>query len=469
MTLAPSLQTTQYRLARHYLNKLRTADTAYRRGQSSIAYGLTLFDQEWEQIRHWQAWAAKQSASDDASAQLCKEFPLAGLEVMSSRCNAADHAVWLKAALESAQQFDDSEAERTLYYELAMIYYRLGSLERVEHLANQLLMLGEAASDLYSIQRAVHLLGVFAEDRGRYAEAEGYYQRALLLSMDLGVDDGTGRALNGLGAIAFYRGDYEKAYGYLAQQLELMEATGNKNKICHALISMGRILIGLKAYDRAGTYLQRAVNMCRTLGFRRLLGVGLLNLGESAAQQNQLESARRYFEEGIQAVRSTNTQRQVIRGLTMLGDTTMRLGDLPEALAHLQEGLHLARDAGLPRHICDLQRNLANTYLAMNDLDAARCALHEALTLAQRLGSAPQKVGAVSSAIAYFQRLGLHQQAALWAGSISEEPILDQPRYKVACQEIEASHGGETFQRTLGEGKARSLDDVVVEILELLA
>lgn len=463
MTLSPSLQTTQHRLARHYLNKLRTADTAYRRGQSSISYGLTLFDQEWEQIRHWQAWAAKQRASDDASAQLCKEFPLAGLEVMSNRCNAADHAVWLKAALESAQQFHDSEAECTLYYELAMIYYRLGTLERVEHLANQLLILGEAVSDLLSIQRAVHLLGVFAEERGRYAEAECYYQRALQLSMELGVDDERGRALNGLGAIAFYRGDYEKAYSYLSQQLELMEATGKKNKICHALISMGRILIGLKAYDRAEAYLQRAVSMCRTLGFRRLLGVGLLNLGESAAQQNQLETARNCFEEGIQAVRSTNTQRQVIRGLTMLGDIYMRLGDLPEALAHLQEGLHLARDAGLPRHICDLQRNLANTYLAMNDLDAARCALREALTLAQRLESSPQKVAAVSSAIAYFQRLGLHEQVALW-----EEPILDQPLREPTGREIEASLGDEAFKQALVQGKVRSLDEVVAQILGLL-
>ena len=45
MTTASPLDTTRYRLAQHYLNKLRSADTAYRHGQFSSAYGLTLFDQ----------------------------------------------------------------------------------------------------------------------------------------------------------------------------------------------------------------------------------------------------------------------------------------------------------------------------------------------------------------------------------------------------------------------------------------
>ena len=85
MTQTVSIHATQYRLARHYLNKLRTADAAVRRGQASVSYGLTLFDQEWEQIRHWQAWAARSAAED--AARLTRDFPLAGLEVLANRNN----------------------------------------------------------------------------------------------------------------------------------------------------------------------------------------------------------------------------------------------------------------------------------------------------------------------------------------------------------------------------------------------
>jgi tetratricopeptide (TPR) repeat protein len=469
MTTASPQDTARYRLAHHYLNKLRSADTAYRHGQFSSAYGLTLFDQEWEQIRHWQAWAAERRTSDQVSARLCLEFPLVGLEVLANRNNAADQAVWLKAALESAQQLHHEEAACTLYYELAMTYYRLGVLEEVEYLASQLLALGERRNDSLSIERAVLLLGLFAEDSGRYSEAELHYQRALRLAVELGIDDETGRALNGLGAIALYRGDYVKAYRYLSRQLKLMEATGKKYKICHAMISLGRVLIELKEYERAEECLQYAVNMCRTLGFRRLMGVGLLNLGSAAARQNQLEVARSYFEEGLQVVRSTNTQRQIIRGLTMLGDTSMRLGELSAASAHLREGLSLARDVGLPRHICDLQHNLANTYLAMNDPEAARIALHEALSLAQSLDSRPQKAESVLSSIAYFQRLGWYEQTAVWAGAIWDETSLDQFFFAPVCHQIERALGREAFQQALAQGKAQLLDDIVTKVLEIIA
>ncbi|MEO8396402.1 MAG: hypothetical protein ABI700_25640, partial [Chloroflexota bacterium] len=154
--IAP-LQTAQYRLARHYLNKLRTADEAVRRGQASVSYGRTLFAQDWEQIKLWQAWAAQRESGDKLSAQLCKDFPLAGLEVLAIHTSSVDYALWLEHGLEAAQQLHDDDAERALCYELAMTYYRLGTLEKVERLANRLLALGEAAQDCLSIERAVLL------------------------------------------------------------------------------------------------------------------------------------------------------------------------------------------------------------------------------------------------------------------------------------------------------------------------
>ncbi|HEX2623277.1 MAG TPA: hypothetical protein VHL11_24120, partial [Phototrophicaceae bacterium] len=203
MTTA-SLKTAQYRLARHYLNKLRIADTAVRRGQASTAYGLTLFDQEWEQIRLWQGWTARHEHGDQERMELCKEFPLAGLEILANRNNAMDQADWLVTALEAAQQLSDHEAERTLCYELLMTYYRLGNPEKIEYFASQLLQLGEAAKDSLFIERAWFGFGLVAEERGMFVEAESYYQRALQLALELGGYPEIGQALNGLATVATY-------------------------------------------------------------------------------------------------------------------------------------------------------------------------------------------------------------------------------------------------------------------------
>ncbi len=469
MIAAAPLQSAQYRLARHYLNKLRSADEAVRRGQASVSYGRSLFAQEWEQIKRWQAWAAQRGNEDEISAQLCKDFPLAGLEVLAIHSSSVDYALWLECGMEAAQRLDDREAERALCYELSMICYRLGSIEKGEHLARELLTLGEAAKDDLSIERAVLLLGVFAVERGGYAEAEVYYQRALQLSLELGMDTEISQALNGLGTIADYLGDYQKAHHYFFRQLELMETTGKKNRVCHALLMMGHALMGLKDYASAENYLQRAVNMGRAFGFQRLLGVGLFHLGSVALEQNQLEIAYRYFEDGMQAVRSVGIVRQIMSGLADQGYTLLRMGNYPAAVARLQEGLKMARESGRPRNLCELQSHLANTYLALNDLDSARCALREALTLAQTMESRPQKVEAISIAAAYYQRLGQNEQAALWLGTIMGDPELDAALMEPVCIQLEAVLGSVPYQSAIVQGRSLKLDEIVPEIILLLS
>jgi len=88
MTAHSELSEREYRLARHYLNKLRTVNEAMQRGQASVSYGLVAFDQEWEQIRHWQTWTTQRASEDELRARLCIEFPLTGLEVLANRNNA---------------------------------------------------------------------------------------------------------------------------------------------------------------------------------------------------------------------------------------------------------------------------------------------------------------------------------------------------------------------------------------------
>lgn len=468
MTTA-ALQSTQSRLARHYLGKLRTADGAVRHGQASAAYGFTLFDQEWEQIKFWQNWAAEQRANDETSAQLRKEFPLAGLEILPLRINATDHTTWLTEALEAAHQLGDGEAERTLCYELRTVYYRLGIPEKVEYYASRLLKLGEGANDLLAIERAYHGLGSSAEERGEFAEAETYYQRALQLALELDDDIDIGQALNSLGMVADSVGDYQRAYHYFSRYLELMEATGKKRRVCHALLMMGHILISLQDYPGAEEYLQRAVQIGQAHDLRRLYGVSLLHLGWLMRKQNRLNAAYTYLEEGIQAVRSVGIARQITNGLSEQGYTLLRMGNPLAALARLQEGLQLARESGHPLFIATLQGFLCVTHLALNDADAARSALCEVLALIQNLDSRPQKVEAISIAVAYYQHLGLNEQAAVWLGTIIGDPNLDEAFDTPIHAQLESALGSEAYQQALDQGKMRSVDDAVAEIARALA
>ena len=459
----------EYRLARYYLGKLRTVDEAMRRGQAHISYGRTVFDHEWEQIRHWQAWATQREPSDSERARLCKDFALAGLEVLANRINAVEHAAWLHAALVAAEQLGDEDAERTLCYELMMMYYRLGALDKGKHFASEMLRLGEAANDMLSIERAYFGLAVYSEERGMYFEAEHDYQQALRLSKELGIAAETGRALNALGGVAEYVGDFQKSFQYFSQYLDLMETHGQQSRVCHALISVGESLIFLKAYTEAEQRLQRAVLMCRALGLQRLLGVGLLTLGSLAIEEEQLDAAETYLQEGLVAVRAVGVQRQILDGLTRLGYISLRRGDATSALNYLHEALTIARDVGNPRYLWDVQLHLANTHLALNDVSAARSALHASLRIAQRLGSHLRKVRNLSGVIAYCECLGQHERAALWAGAIIGDSVIDEPVFAPICARLEAALKHDRYLRALAEGGRRPLDDVLAEALAYLA
>ena len=128
----------------------------------------------------------------------------------------------------------------------------------------------------------------------------------------------------------------------------------------------------------------------------------------------------------------------------------------------------MARESESPRNIFYVQCSLAKTYLVLNDVDSLRSALIELLTLAQSLRGHPQKVEAVSVAVAYYQCLGRNEQAAFWAGTILGDVELDQAFVTPVYAKLEAALGSERYQAAIHTGKALVLDEVAEEILSLL-
>jgi tetratricopeptide (TPR) repeat protein len=196
--------------------------------------------------------------------------------------------------------------------------------------------------------------------------------------------------------------------------------------------------------------------------------VSLIHLGASALEQNQLETAYRYIEEGLEAVRNVGVVRQIINGLSQLGYIWLQMGNPEKALVYLQEGLKMARESESPRNIYNLQCSMTKTYLVLNDLNAALNALREALSLAQSLGGYPQKVEVVSIAAAFYQSLGLNEQAAIWAGMFMGDIELDQLFITPFYLKLEATLGVEAYQRALEQGKALILKDVFIQVIGLL-
>lgn len=460
-----TVQSAQQRLARHYLNKLRDAAQAVRRGRTSLAYGLNLFDREWPHIQHWQEWSAQ---GGPERAPLCKEFPFVGSDVLGIRHTPVDRLKWWKAALDAARQLHDQKAEREILPHMAMSLAALGEMNQAEQYARDLLALAEAAQDPLHTGRALYQLGTIIEDQGEYAAAAQLYERSLKIFMELNLDVEAGRALLGLGAVANYLGDYPNAYTYFSQYLRLVDVAGKELDLCIALQAISEASKHLKRYDEAEIHLQRGIELARSINFQWALGQCLVALGVCVAEQNKLEAAIEYLEEGVEVTRHHSAKRDLIYGLSSLGYVYHRLGNFALAQPYLQEALNAAREAGIPRSVCYIQRYLAFNYMALDDLDAARQALCDSLMTAQELALLPEIIKAITCAAAYAHHTGQCEQAAAWLGFLADSSDVDAFDYEPVCSQLQAALGVDVYQQAFKRGKAFDLQTIVNDARTLL-
>lgn len=458
----------QRRLAQHYLEQLRAAAFAVRRGRSSLAYGLEIFDREWPHIQRWQAWAAMPDEDSSEKAYFCQEFALAGADVLALRLPPAERLDWWQAALRAAQKRQDRQAESAILPSLAMIYSSIGDLEQAEVYTRQSLRLAQTMRDGLGIGRAFYQLGTIAEDSGHTAEASDYYQRSLKWLKGKSGNRYAGLSLLGLGSIAVYSGEHQKGYDYFLQYLAYTERYGTEVDRCIALQAVSEALNQLHQYREAEQYLQRCLHLCRTLNYQWALGSTLITLGYCALEQGNLTDAERYLEEGVQVSRAYSSRRDVVYGLGTLGYLRMKQGELSAALAHYQEGLATAREAGLPRYCSQILRRMAHLHVEQGDAREALPEVREALELARVLDLQPEKVKAICTAVMLAHHLGWLEQATLWMGCVAQEHEAEHELLNQASVHLMTSLGSGRFQQLLQCGQASAINAVLDEALHAI-
>jgi tetratricopeptide (TPR) repeat protein len=468
MTESPSILSTRYRLARLYLDKLRAAHTAFRRGHESAAYGLGVFEKDQGQIEHWHQWAASRSTLDPGCACLCIRFALDGYHLFYIRQHPQERIERLATALAAARLLRDTPAECALLFYLFRAYFAINALDEANDYAQQLYSLANAVQDVLHYGRAIYALGCIQEERGAYAEAREHYQTSLDIFEELRAAEDMSATLNGLGSVELYLANYHQAHTYFLRHLGLAEKSGRETDLCRALFAVAHGYYGLDDFTSAKAYAERGVALCRALNYKGMLCGGLLTLGSCQIELGNLESGSLYLEEGVQLARDIAQQRSVIHGLSSLGYTQFRLGQYTKARETLGEALAMARQAGQPRFVCNVLRNLTNTRLMMGDLDTAQEELLEGVTLAQSLGGDYQKTKTLCSAVLLWQRRGWLEQAAIWTGAVVDSSDIDEPVFHPIFAELEATLGSERYRLALEQGRAQSLDDALLEVQEAL-
>lgn len=280
-----------------------------------------------------------------------------------------------------------AEARTPIALLAAEAHGRLGELDAAQGWAQQALDLAQRSLDARAEQRASHLRGAIAWQRGAVEEAEAHFQRALELARTLGDADAQARAFNNIGILQHLRVSPEAALASYQPALAAYQQAGNVRGMAETYhnmaISLRTLGNGLLACD-AG---DEAVRLALQAADPTLVGLTLIGRAEAhlmmgdpalaAAELAQAAAAYAHvrFATGIPEVK--RVQAAVARAR----------GDLPTAALLLQEARELSR-VGVPLHTqAEIERDLGDTLHAQGDAAGARAARERARALFRQLGA----------------------------------------------------------------------------------
>lgn len=290
-----------------------------------------------------------------------------------------------------------AEARTPLALLAAESHGRLGEHDAADGWAVRALELAQRSLDARAEQRAAHLRGAIAWQRGAVDEAEEHFQRALELARALGDAEAQARAFNNIGILQHLRVSPEAALASYQPALAAYQQAGNARGMAETHHNMAISWRALGNAPRARDADDEAVRLALQAADPTLLGLTLAGRAEAhlmmgdhalaAAELAQATAAYAHvrFTAGIPEVK--RVQAAVARARE----------DLPTAARLLQEARELSR-VGVPLHTqAEIERDLGDTLDALGDAAGARAARERARALFRQLGArrAEQAVAAL--------------------------------------------------------------------------
>ncbi len=418
MTLV-SLDRLQSRLAHYYLGRLRFADRTYKRGDSTA--GLTVFDQEWSQMKQAWAWSAAHVERNHEAARLCAAYAALGEDMLILRQTPQERIEWLTHGLAAARAIGDRRTEMICLFRMGWAIHKLSDLERAEAVTVEALAVATALHDTLYQARSTHLLGELAIRRGAYAQAEQYHQQSLRGLQAVNAPVHMAEVYFSLGELAMTRGEFSAALAYgeqcaaIQDTLGLIATSNNEGMVAYLLWANGDFKAG---EARARGY----VAACRAMGTHATLAYALYTLGQFALGDKRYTEALACFEEGTRIATTINETWLIPTIAYDRGQLYLRSGNLHAARREFEAVEAESRRTGYQISLALALMALAETDIALGVPERAAPRLAEGMRFAVN-GHRYDQTPGVFVAAQLWAAQGQPETAAAWLALLRATPL----------------------------------------------
>jgi len=414
--------------AKHGAYYLAFAERANRElmGAGQVEWVLRL-SADMDNLRAALEWARKDLATKDALAR----FGAALWRFWYARGWLSEGQRWLESALENTRADAATRAQGLVG--LGAMTWAQGDFTRASYFCDAARELAQRVNDLSGVAWAELILGMIAQWRGAFAEAEQWELSGLRHFEINGDAFGKAMSFYVLGVTAHTRGDLPRAREFFAASLDAHRALNNPWGIAMPLYALGVIAQGDGDAAMAEKFFQESYALFGAIDSHLGLGLNANNLGLLGIEAGELERAADWLNESLRHFEKMGDYSGIVRAQRGQARLALRQGDVARAYELAHRSLRVCAPLG------------------------------DQVGLAEALESCAE----VAAAQGAFARAVLYASAAARLRTQLGAPLFpaDAVRHEKMLRHAREQLGEAEFERAWSEGQMLGLDEMIKRAL----
>ena len=286
------------------------------------------------------------------------------------------------------------------------------------------------------------------------------------------------RVAGGLGMFADERGDFAQSLVWYEHALSLARDTKERfwlrsvlSYLCQAHTEVGNL-------DLAEAFGQDGLAIARELNDTRAIGVHVSDLGALARKRGNFQAAYDFFQESLQLSRKIDNPLDICSDLGNLANVAQAMGKLDEAADWVQQGVELANKLGHTPSLLYVKTIAATVALSRLDYPAAQHECRDVLVLNREIKGIHHDAAILECTAKIMQHNNRHESATQLLGAVSNAysemgrswDESDRKGFDEYSATSRITLGDAIFEREFACGQALSLEEAVqFALIELSA
>ncbi|MEU6374330.1 tetratricopeptide repeat protein, partial [Streptomyces sp. NPDC046909] len=288
------------------------------------------------EVRHHLHQAGDLDGADAVTREVCSQLHVWGAWEWEQRL-IGETLGWFDA---------NSRAAAPHIHQLGMIAQLRSDYQQAEDHYRTSLAISEELGDRSGIASSYHQLGRIAELRGDYQQAENHYRTSLAISEELGNRSGIASSYHQLGMIAELRGDYQQAEDHYRTSLAIDEELGNRSGIASSYHQLGMIAQLRSDYQQAEDHYRTSLAIKEELGDRSGIASSYHQLGRIAELRGDYQQAENHYRTSLAISEELGNRSGIASSYHQLGMIAQLRGDYQQAEDHYRTSLAISEELG---------------------------------------------------------------------------------------------------------------------------